>query len=184
MADQVLKLKDIEDFFFDTTCKMLDLDMTKKGNQKKVRIAWPTDGAPSWKIDEDVVFLRITPQDDKMARQQNIIYNPDKEDKANLKKQIGYTRVHKVNWTLYGPNSYDDADLIRYLIFESKYMKEFANRNLFLITDVPMPVRLPELYNSQWWERSDFSATFNESVVRENKVPFLTSAEIKIIENR
>jgi len=29
---------------------------------------------------------------------------------------------------------------------------------------------MPELLNSQWWERVDFSANFNESVTRESKV--------------
>lgn len=184
MADQVLKLKELEDFFQEITCQMLGIDLTIKENQNKVRIAWPTQGAPGWKINEDIVFLRITPIDDRMARQQNIIYNPDADDTAYAKKQTGYTRVHKINWTLYGPNSYDNADVIRHLIFDYDYMKKFKIKNLFLITDVPMPTRLPEYYNGQWWERTDFSATFNEAVIRENKVPYITSTDIRIIENR
>jgi len=184
MADQVLKLKEIEDFFYDITCEMLEIDLSKEENQSKVRIAWPTDGAPAWSIDEDVAYLRITPQDDKMARQQNIIYNPHEQDKAYAKKQTGYTRVHKINWTLYGPNSYDNADVIRHLIFDYDYMEKFKTKNLFLITDVPMPVRVPELYNGQWWERTDFSATFNEAVIRENKVPYIKSADIEFKYNR
>lgn len=184
MAEQVLKLKEIEDFFFKITCEMIGLDLSKKENQSKVRIAWPTGGAPSWGISEDVVFLRITPQDDKLAREQNIIYTENEDDKAYIKKQTGYTRVHKINWTLYGPNSYDNADIIRYSIFDYEYSKKLKNKKLFLITDVPMPVRLPELYNGQWWERTDFSATFNEAVIRENVEPFIRSADIRIIENR
>lgn len=184
MADQVLKLKEIEDFLFQTTCEMLGLDLSKKESHGKVRIAWPTNGAPSWQINEDVTFLRITPQDDKLAREQNIIYTENEQNKALLNKQTGYTRVHKINWTLYGPNSYDNADLIRHLIFDFEYMKKFKKKNLFLITDVPMPVRLPELYNGQWWERTDFSATFNEAVIRESAEPFITSAEIIMVKNR
>lgn len=184
MSDQVLKLKEIEDFLFKITCEMLGLDLSKKETQSKVRISWPTNGAPSWKINEDVVFLRITPEDDKLAREQNIIYTENEQDRSFLKKQIGYTRVHKINWTLYGPSSYDNADLIRFRIFEDEYKKKFNKKNLFLITDVPMPVRLPEFYNGQWWERTDFSATFNESVVRENVEPYIKSADIRVIENR
>lgn len=184
MSDQVLKLREIEDFFYEITCKMLNIDLSKKENQNKVRIAWPKSGSPSWKIDEDVIFIRITPVDDAMAREQNIIYNPYEENKAYAKKQTGYTRVHRINWTLYGPNSYDNADIIRHLIFDYNYMKKFKEKNLFLITDVPMPVRLPELYNAQWWERTDFSATFNEAVIRESKVPYIQSANIEVITNR
>lgn len=184
MADQVLKLKEIERVFVEITCEMLDIDLSKKENHHKVRKAWPTNGAPAWSIDEDIVFLRITPIDDKMARQQNIIFNPHEQDKAYAKKQTGYTRVHKVNWTLYGPNSYDNADIIRHLIFDYDYMKKFKDKNLFLVTDVPMPTRLPEYYSGQWWERTDFSATFNEAVIRESKVPYITGTDIRTIVNR
>ena len=184
MADIVLKLKDIEDFFQEITCEMLRIDLSKKENQSKVRIAWPTGGAPGWKINDDICFLRITPIDDVMTRQLNICYDPVKNDEPYVKKQVGYTRVHKINWTLYGPNSYDNADIIRHMIFDFDYMKKFKEKNLFLITDVPMPTRLPEYYNGQWWERTDFSATFNEGVTRESEVPYIKNAEIILKHNR
>ncbi|WP_321993225.1 phage neck terminator protein [Clostridium butyricum] len=184
MEDIVLKLREIEDFFQEITCEMLGFDISKKENQNKVRIAWPTGGAPGWKINDDICFLRITPVDDSMTRQLNICYDPVKNNEAYTKKQVGYTRVHKINWTLYGPNSYDNADIIRHLIFDNNYMKKFKEKNLFLITDVPMPTRLPELYNNQWWERTDFSATFNEGVTRISEVPYITSAEIVLKHNR
>ncbi|WP_061342955.1 phage neck terminator protein [Clostridium botulinum] len=184
MADIVLKLKEIEEFFQEITCEMLDIDLSKKENRKKVRIAWPTGGAPGWKIQDDICFLRITPIDDAMTRELNICYDPVKNDEPYAKKKVGYTRVHKINWTLYGPNSYDNADIIRHLIFDNEYMNKFKKKNLFLITDVPMPTRLPEYYSGQWWERTDFSATFNEGVTRESKVPYITSTEFKVIENR
>ncbi|WP_061342970.1 phage neck terminator protein [Clostridium botulinum] len=184
MSDIVLKLKEIEDFFQETTCEMLGIDLRKKENQQKVRIAWPTGGAPGWKIQDDICFLRITPVDDAMTRELNVCYDPVKNDEPYAKKKVGYTRVHKINWTLYGPASYDNADIIRHLIFDSEYMSKFKKKNLFLITDVPMPTRLPEYYNGQWWERTDFSATFNEGVIRESEVPYITNTEFKIIENR
>lgn len=184
MADIVLKLKEIEDFFQEITCKMLNIDLSKEENQDKVRIAWPTGGAPGWKINDDIVFLRITPIDDKLARELNICYDPVKNDEPYAKKKVGYTRVHKIDWTLYGPNSYDNADILRHMIFDTKYMKKFKEKNLFLITDVSMPTRLPELYNGQWWERTDFSATFNEGVTRESEVPYIKSANFILKHNR
>jgi len=184
MADQILTLKEIEDFFVQVTCKMLNIDPTTPDGKGKVRKTWSTNGAPSWKIDEDIVFLRVTPVDDKMARQLNVIYSTDPTDNVNLKKKTGYTRVHKIDWTLYGPNSYDNADLIRYSIFDFDYMSLFKEKNLFLITDIPLPTRLPELSNNQWWERTDFSATFNESAIRESKTPYIASTNFTIIKDR
>ncbi|OHW63074.1 hypothetical protein EUAN_08580 [Andreesenia angusta] len=182
MADQILKLKDIEDFFFDITCHMLGY--TTEEEMSKVRIAWQSDGAPSWKIDEDVVLLRVTPEDNRMARELNILYDTDETDLDNLKRKTGYARTHKINWTLYGPNSYDNADLLRSHIFANEYMVKFKKQNLFLVTDVPMPTRIPEFYNKQWWDRTDFSATFTESVIREAKVPFITGAEVIVLKNK
>lgn len=185
MADQILKLTELEDFFADITYKILGLDSTLAANKGKVRLAWPSNGAPSWKITDDVVFLRVTPIDDKQARLLNIIYNTDEEDSEYLKKKTGYTRVHKIDWCLYGPNSYDNADLIRYAILEPHLYKEtFKDKNLFIVTDIPMPTRLPELYNNQWWERTDFSATFNEAVIRESKMPYIKSANFELKTDR
>ncbi len=184
MSDTVLTLKQIEDIFFTITCQMLNIDLTKKENQGKVRIAWPTNGSPGWKVNDDVTFIRVTPQDDKLARHQDILYTPSAVDSTLASKETGYTRVHKIDWTLYGPKSYDNADLIRYDIFKSDYTEKLKKNNLFLITDVSMPTRLPELYNGQWWERTDFSATFNELVVRRDAVPYITGTDFRIIESK
>lgn len=184
MADQVLTLQELKDFFVAITCKMLNIDPTTTQGKGKVRITWPADGQPSWKITEDIVFLRVTPVDDKLARTLNIVDNPNQANNLYSDRKIGYTRVHKIDWTLYGPNSYDNADLIRYLIFDNDYMQFFKEKNLFLITDVSMPMRLPELYNGQWWERTDFSATFNESVIREKQLPFILSGDVRLIPNK
>lgn len=184
MPDQVLKLKEIEDFFRDITCKMLGMDPETEESNDKVRIAWPTEGAPAASIDKDIVYLRITPVDDKLARELNIIYYESKEDNKISNKKTGYTRVHKIDWTLYGPNSYDNADIIRHSIFDYDYMIEFRTKNLFLITDVPMPTRLPEYFASQWWERTDLTASFNESVIREKKIPYILSGDVRVLKNR
>lgn len=181
MAERILKLKEIEDFFQSITCQIIGLDMTKEENQSKVRITWPQNGAPSWKINEDVIFLRVTPIDDKVARTLNIIYDTNSVDDDFLTKKTGYTRVHKIDFSLYGPNSYDNADLIRYSLLDPHLLKEkLKENNLAVIPDIPMPVRVPELYNGQWWDRSDFSAMFNEGVIREQQTPFIKSVEIKL----
>lgn len=182
VEDTVLTLKQIEDIFFTETCKMLNLDPIAPENQSKVRLAWPTDGSPGWGIDEDVVFLRITPQDDKIARHFDVLYNTDESDYAL--RQIGYTRVHKIDWTLYGPHSYDNADLIRYKVLSKEFLEDFRASNLFLITDVTMPVRIPELFNGQWWERTDFQASYNELVVRRSQLPYIIGTDIKLITDK
>jgi len=182
MADTVLLLKDLEDAFYNLTCTLLGLDPLDLTNLGNVRIAWPTDGAPAWGINDDVIFIRVTPIDNKLARNQDIIHT--KIDQFTASQETGYTRTHKVDWTLYGPNSYDNADLIRYNIFNQDNTNLLKLSNLFLITDVPMPQRLPELFNGQWWERTDFSALFNELVIRGTTVPYITSPNFVIFEDK
>lgn len=182
VQDTVLTLRQIEDIFFTETCKMLGLDPTLPENQGKVRFAWPTSGSPGWSIDEDIVFLRITPQDDRIARIFDTVFNTEDSDYAL--KETGYTRVHKVDWTLYGPNAYDNADKIRFKVLSKEYFEDFKVNNLFLITDVTMPVRLPELFNGQWWERVDFQASYNELVVRRSQLPYFVGTDINLITSR
>lgn len=185
MADQILTLQELKDFFVAITCKILNIDPTTPQGKGKVRITWPADGQPSWKITDDIVFLRVTPIDDRVARTLNITYDTNEQDNEYLKKKIGYTRVHKIDFTLYGPNSYDNSDLIRFSLLDPHLFKQdFKSKNLFVIPDIPMPTRLPELYNGQWWERTDFSVNFNEGVIREQQTPFIKSADIELVTNK
>lgn len=165
--EKINKLSDIEDKIAELTLMMLDLDPNAEENQDKVRIAWPTSGAPGWSIDEDICFLRITPVDSPSARQQDVVYTPKENSDELLTKEIAYTRVHNVDWCFYGPNAYDLADVIRFKILsDTTIKKEFNNINLHLVTDVTMPIRVPELFQGRWWNRVDFQAKYNELVVR------------------
>lgn len=182
MADTVLLLKELEDVFKNLTFAVLGIDKTIPANKGLVRKAWPTKGAPAWGIDEDIAFIRVTPIDNKLARNQDILITD--LDEFTGTHETGYTRTHKVDWTLYGPNSYDNADLIRFNLFSDEYTAQLSINNLHLVTDVPMPQRSPELYNGQWWERTDFSAIYNELVVRRKTVPYIITPNFKIIENK
>ena len=182
--DTVNTLRQLEDYFFEWTCYMMGLDPDSEENQDKVRIAWGTIGAPSWNIDEDIVFLRITPIDDAYARKLDLKITPTSND-AVSKKETAYTRTIKVDWCFYGPNSFDRADKVRFKIFDHDLLEKFKSKNLALITDVSMPTRLPELFNNQWWERTDFSARFYELVVRRGEIPnFDLSGGFELITNR
>lgn len=178
MADTILKLKEVENFYHDLTMKMLGLDPNARANQKRVRISWPTKGAPSWKINEDVTFLLVNYDDDSITRQMDTSYINVGTDVAD--REMSYTRVLRINWICYGPNSFDDMDLIRSGLFKPEITQLLAASNLALITEVSVPIRSPELFNGQWWERTSFYARFNELVIRHSDVPYLQSADFKI----
>jgi len=178
MADAVLSLSRIEDIFWNYTLKILGLDTALKENQKRIRIGYQPEGAPAWKRNDDVGFILVTTSGDPVTQQTEISYARETENTAL--RSASYTRVIQVSWTFYGPNSFEDADKVRNGLF--------VNQHLFLplklVTSVPPPFRLPELFEGQWWERSSFTAQFNDLVVRTSSVNYIESAEVQVIPNR
>jgi len=144
----------------------------------KVRIGWQTSGAPAWKISEDIIFIMINNVDDPIIKQRDIEYS--NKDADNAKQTVSYTKVHAVKWVLYGPNSYENAEKIRNAIYLQEFKELFSKNNLYLILDVTTPTRFPELFNGNWWERSDFTASFNELIIVSNTVPYIQSASYEI----
>jgi len=176
MADTILTLKQLEDIFRNLTCTLLGLNPVDPVNASKVRIAWPTGGAPGWKISEAVTFLRVRSVGNEYAKLRDTEYTSNSDSEAN--EITSYTLPHAVSWTLYGPNGFDNIEKIRNGLFKAG--STLAVSNLYLMIDVPVPVRCPELFNGQWWERSDFSATFNEKVTRRSTVPIIQGVNIQI----
>jgi hypothetical protein len=179
MADTILTIQQINSFFWSLTVQMLGLDPAAPANQDRVRKAWPAKGAPAWKRDDNIAFLLCNYDDDPITRQMDVSYQSANADNAD--RETSYTRVLRVNWICYGPNSFNDMDTIRSSLYLPQFTQLLASNNLALILDVPVPTRSPELFNGQWWDRTSFYARFNEKVVRHADVPYLQSADVQIV---
>lgn len=143
-----------------------------------VRISWPTGGAPGWEITDDVVFLRATISDDRVNRSRDRSQaNPTD---GSLTETVTYIRVWKIDFLLYGPNGLDHATLIKSALLMDWTQTALAASKLAIVLDVADPTRIPELFAGQWWERSDFSARFNELVTETTAVPAISSLEIDL----
>ena len=180
MTDTILTLTEIENFFQNITTRMLGYDDDLTENQDKVRISFEQDGMPPPLITDNLTYIRVFSVDDAVTRFVEKSKTSKNETLAN--KVIKYYRVHEVFWTFYGSNSFDNADLIRSLFLDSSnnYHAELINNNLGLILDVPAPVRIPELWQGRWWQRSDLRMRFNEQVTRISDVPYLVHGDIII----
>jgi hypothetical protein len=143
-----------------------------------VRVSWPTGGAPGWEITDDVVFLKATVSDDRVNRSRDRS-NANPID-GSLTETVTYIRVWKIDFLLYGPNSLDHARLIKSALFMDWTLATLAASKLAIVLDVRDPRRVPELFEGQWWERSDFSARFNELVTEVSSVPAIASIDIGI----
>lgn len=175
MADTILTLTQLENLFQSVTSQILGTT-----DPSAVRIDWPADGAPSWKINDDVCFIRIDFDDDPITRQVETSYEPLDSDNATVNQSS--MDVIGVDWIVYGPHSFDNARLIRNKLFDPTYKDILAASNVALVTDIAMPRRVPEFFNGQWWNRTSFSANFNELVVRQSSVPYLQSANVQVKE--
>lgn len=181
MADLILSLQQIEDLIWNLTMQMLGYNPSdmSTSNQSKVRMAWPSEGAPAWQRTDDVAFLRINNFEDPITMQRDIEYQNYDVDNAN--QIVSYTRVHQVQWVLYGPNSFDNAEKIKNALFRQDIKKQYNALNLYLVLDIVPPIRLPEPFNNQWWERTDFTAKFNEKIEVSATVPYLKSVDIILV---
>jgi len=180
MPDIILTLKQIEDIF-----QALTSSITGLGGEKDVRLSWPTYGAPGWKIDEDVVFVKALTVPDEYSQQREEVYYRDSiESVESIHVESLYTRVHLVQWTFYGPNSYDLAETLKNGFYSQGTKEALMENNLFFILDAQQPTRVPELYNGQWWERVDFEAKFNELVTRNSSVPYLSGLNIQVVTDK
>ncbi|UUZ80637.1 hypothetical protein LJK88_38255 [Paenibacillus sp. P26] len=130
MAETNLTITELEDTFSTITSQILGtLD------ESRVRIGWPREGAPAWKIDEDIAFILVAFDDDPYTRQTETTYPA--LDQFNANQSVAYTRVVRVSWTFYGPSSFEDADKVRVEFLRQNFKDTLKAKNLFLITDTP-----------------------------------------------
>lgn len=141
-----------------------------------VRVDWQTQGQPTGTVTEDMVYVRAVEEDNPYNRIREVTYQPI--DSVTMTHVTSYTRVWRVDWTLYGPNSFDRARVLRSAMFSQATHDQLAGSQLYLLTDVAAPQRVPEFFQEQWWERTDFSVLLNEFVTETAVVGSVGSVEI------
>lgn len=145
-----------------------------------VRVFWPTQGQPAWKITDDITFVRIVEEGGDFTRDRTQEYEPITISQVEqLDENTTYTRIISVFWNLYGPNSYDYCQKIKDGVFKQENRGTLAGNNLYPIPNVMTPKRFPELFQGQWWERTDLTIAFNEKIVRHQAVLYIESADIE-----
>lgn len=166
--------EELENLFRKVTLEMLNLP-DNLANASRVRISWGQIGAPAWGIGDNVAFLRVYPSDGPYNRPKDIQYRNN--DSASLIRSEHYTNIIAVDWIFYGPSSYDDADVVRNELSNNETL---IKNNVFYVFDRRAATRTPELFNGQWWERSNYTGYFYEQVVRESAIPTIAAAPVTI----
>ena len=186
MPDTINSLQQLNILFQNLIIDMLGFEKTgspaaySEAAFKAVRISWPTGGAPAWKVTDDVCFIKVSEEDDKYNRLRESKYEDITGDTENIFSETWYTRVISLNLVIYGPNSWSNAMLIRDSIYKYESQTTLKDNNLHLIPNISSPVRFPELFSAQWWERVDIGFLFNELVIREDIAPLIKGVEVII----
>lgn len=148
-------------------------------------LGWQPTSQPGPTFSQDACYLRVYPDEDTQftsLRDQYLSTNSENPT-TTLNRNISYSRIWNMALTLYGPNAFDRARLIRTALFLDWCKYALRATNLFLITNVPAPRRVPEKFQGQWWQRVDFAPRFYEGVSEVQTVPIGVTVELKIYQN-
>lgn len=150
----------------------------------RVKTSWQQKGSPGFGIGNDTLFIQCVLETNPYnIRDEEWIPNP--VDKFTMLKNRQYTRRWRVSFVAYGPNAFDSIRLVSSMLLEDFSHDILAESNLYVIPDLTSPVRNPELFESQWWERVDFTASFLEEVAESitktniNEIPVVGSTSDK-----
>jgi len=169
-------LRQLEDLFFNTTCKALGLNPQDKLSENSVRFPWRND--PEWEHEDDVCFIAITNEDDRYNRQFEVKHTPISKEVADY--TIENIRAIQIAWTLYGPNSFDRAHTLRNYIYMPDTQLLLKQSSMYMVTDIAAPIRFPEQFRDLWWDRSNLMANFYEKTQSTSTVPLIQGVDIKL----
>lgn len=170
----ILTLAQLKALFCGVTVSITGLDA------KFVRNAYHPDGQPAFEKAQNVVFINLGLVDDSYDKQRDIVIKPN--DAISVEQRIGYTEVLQVNWTLYGPDSFDLARTLKNGLLMESARSVLRASKVYPLTNMPNPTRGPSEFNAQWWERSDLQARFNIATERTVAIPSLAGAVIQVVD--
>jgi hypothetical protein len=173
-----LKLNQLEDALFTATTTVTGLP------NDNIRLAYQGDSAPFVAMGEDVALLYITALDNAYDKQRELSYSKPIGGGTQLNEAASYTRVIECLWMVHGPNSFDNADAIRSGILSEAVREPLAALQIYPVPSIPPAVRVPEIHENQWLDRSDLRVRFYVATTRESTVNELSGVEILLYDEK
>jgi hypothetical protein len=159
LASSALTVPQITQLFQTLTCGMLGIVPV---NYALVKIEWPVQGQPfTQSPSQNCCYLNCVPHDVEYNRVRDMWETGTVEQ---IVQNWEYTRGWRVNWVFYGPASVDQARQVWDATFLDWVYDQLSLSSLYFVNDPAEPVRMPEEFNAQWWERSDFNIVLYEQV--------------------
>jgi hypothetical protein len=196
LISSALTIKEIGAALQPLVCGMLGI--AEPESSPAVRIEYGPQGQPYNDIDEDVCYFRCMPTEDPYTRIRDRFnwgpngwgedlfgreaYGGSLDGNPALTEQWTYTNSWKIHFCFIGPNSYDRARAVRSAFYQDYFTDALALSQLFPVSDFPMPVRAPELFDGQWFERVDLDVEMYEFVTETINRQTVISVEVVLLD--
>lgn len=180
LTSTALTPKQINALMLQITCGMLGINPP---DYSLVRDSWQTQGQPFQDANKDVCYVACVPHDVeyRLVRDRTYTTVPATPTVPEYVLETWtYTRGWRVGWTLYGPNSTDRARMLHSALFMDLFADQLSLNNLFPVPDMSTPVRVPENFNAQWFERAEFHCVMYEYVTETINSNIVKSVEISV----
>lgn len=180
LTSSALTPEQVQTLFQNVTLNAIGINpATDPAAYQKVRCGWQQTGQPAWRIDQDMIAILATLENDPIAGFRDYIYTPASPEA--LTKSMGYTVVWKIHWTIYGPSGADNARNIVTAMWLDWAHDYLAASAIYAVPRWNRPTRAPELYAGQWWSRYDLELKFNELVTESIVDPAAAGLEVTVI---
>jgi hypothetical protein len=151
-----------------------------------VRCAFQQKGQPSWSINNTVTTISALIDTDPYGKSRDELIGPN--DDISVTQYLSYTRVWRLHWDIYGPfaQSYAEALISGFAQVDWVFdwmvngCNGMAQQPIYFVADPVAPIRAPENFQRQWWERVTLDLRFNELVIQTVTVPTGISVEITV----
>ena len=172
-------VKNIAEFEFLLWSELMDiLGHDLKKMPPPVRRSWPIDGAPDWKIDDDIVFMQVTEAAED-------IMQPIDERWLNVGRDFlresAMTRTMQLRLNAYGPACYESLLKVRLEIMRGR--AHLQKQKIYIIPGTDSVHYAPELFQGRWWKRADLTLFFNVLIVIDAPVNAIESVDITVKAN-
>ena len=172
-------LDDVKSVFWNMTAKTLKGKINEKMTEhpeRWIRKMYPKNGAPDWKVDDNIVFLNLDQRDDDYAKQRDSIY---KSEQGTIMRHAMRTRVWDLTFNAYGPKAYDIVAAMQDGVFLPEIKSYLAKNEVYLVPLMQQPIQSNEVFAGQWWERWNLTLTFNEKYVSVEDVGRIETVSIR-----
>lgn len=176
LTSTALTVSQINQTIQSLTCGMLGINPV---DPAQVRVDWQAQGQPDVALpSQDICYISCVTHDVEYSRVRDHTYAGAAP--SPVTETWVYTRGWRIEWALYGPNSFDRARQVHSALFQDYFNEQLALSNLYPVLDPAEPVRLPELHNAQWYDASRFHCVFYEQVTETIQTSSVTSVEVKV----